>query len=117
MVYSAHSTVVELLRLHPMHTIPLLLVTNSHTLIDFISKGSKSSECLLMLYLAAACKEFKDLVLSDLGFIRSGTNHYDFLTNSMQAVKLHECFSGILYVNLEQWIILSNTTTEHLFSY
>lgn len=67
---------------------PAQLLTDSKSLLDVISKGSRASEKRMMLDIAAAREGFKGKVISDIGFARSSHNVADGLTKPMQQKSL-----------------------------
>lgn len=86
--------------------VPVHLFTDSKSLFDVISKGSRTSEKRTMLDIAAAREGFRDKVISDIGFVRSSHNIADGLTKSMsQAALQNAVSSGELNVVPEQWIV------------
>lgn len=68
--------------------ISVQLVTGSKSLFDVISKGSKTSEKRTMLDIAATKEVFHDLVILDIGFIRSNKKIPDGLTKPMSQALL-----------------------------
>ena len=85
---------------------PLPLRTDSKSLFDVISKGSRASEKRMMLDIAAAREGFKEKTISDIGFVRSSQNIADGLTKAMQQSALQTVLTnGFLSVTPEQWII------------
>lgn len=62
------------------HPFPVQLFTDTKTLFDVISKGSRTSEKQMMLDIAAAREGFRYKFISDIGFIRSSDNVPDRLT-------------------------------------
>lgn len=86
--------------------IPVNLFTDSKTLFDVISKGTRTSEKRLMLDIACAREGFKNHEISNIGFIGSSNNLADGLTKKMsQEGILQAVQTGILNVHVEQWII------------
>lgn len=86
--------------------IPLLLLTDSKSLFDVISKGLRTSEKRTMLDLAAAREGFREKVISEIGFARSNYNLAAGLTKSMAQSSLREAVSfGSLTATPEQWFI------------
>ena len=82
------------------------LLTDSKSLFDVISKGSRTSEKHVMLDIAAVREGFWDKVISGIGFIRSSQNLADGLTKPMAQASLRVFLStGSLDVKPEQWII------------
>ncbi len=83
--------------------IPVQLLTDSKSLFNVISKGSRTSEKRMMLDIAAAGEGFRDRIISDIGFVRSLA---DGLTKSMsQSASQSVVATGSLRVEPEQWII------------
>ena len=86
--------------------VPVQLLTDSKSLFDVISKGSRTSEKRTMLDIAAAREGFRDKLISDIGFVRSSMNLADGLTKSMNQARLREVItSGHLDISPELWII------------
>ena len=86
--------------------IPVQLFTDSKSLFDVISKGSRTSEKRMMLDIAASREGFRDKVISDIGFVRSSRNLADGLTKPMNQAMLREVLAnGHLNVEPEQWIV------------
>lgn len=74
--------------------IPVQLLTDSKSLFDVISKGSRTSEKRMMLDIAAARDGFRDKIISDIGFVRSLKNLADGLTKPMSQAELQEVVSS-----------------------
>ena len=88
------------------YKVPVQLLTDSMSLFDVISKGSRTSEKRMMLDIAAAREGFREKIISDIGFVRSSCNVADGLTKPMQQRSLQAVLmTGRLDVNPEQWII------------
>ena len=90
---------------------PVQLFTDSRSLFDNISKGSRTSEKRMMIDIAAAREGFKNKLISDFGFVR--TNHMlaDGLTKSMSQVALQEVLCTAKYrAKVEQWIVRDSGT-------
>ncbi len=86
--------------------IPVQLFTDSKSLFDVISKGSRTSEKRMMLDIAAAREGFPDKVISDIGLFRSSSHFAHSLTKPMSQAALKSVVdSGFLSVKPEQWII------------
>ena len=99
-------TIAEELRITLHKEVPLHLLTDSKSLFDVVSKGTKTSEKRLMLDIAAAREGFRDRVISDIGFVRSSHNLADGLTKPMQQASLQKVLkSGTIDIDVEQWII------------
>lgn len=61
-------------------TIPFHLLTDSKSLFDVISKGSRTSEKHLMLDFYAAREVYRSKYIYNMGFIRSENNVSNSLT-------------------------------------
>lgn len=86
--------------------IKVQLFTDSKSLFDVISKGSKTSEKRLMLDIAAAREGFKDELISNIGLVRSKHNIADGLTKEMNQSALRNILeTGQLKIECNQWII------------
>lgn len=86
--------------------IPVQLLTDSKSLFDVISKGSRTSGKRMMLDIAATREGFRNKVISDIGFVRSSKNLADGLTKAMsQAALQHVISTGRISISPEQWII------------
>ena len=80
--------------------------TDSKSLFNVISKGSRTSQKSMMLDIEAAREGFMEKRISDIGFVRSSCNVADGLTKPMQQRSLQAVLmTGKLDMNLEQWII------------
>ncbi len=85
---------------------PLILLTDSKSLFDVISNGTRTSEKRMMLEIAAAREGYRRKDISNIGFFRSSKNLADCLTKPMnQANLLSVLRSGKLSVEPDQWII------------
>lgn len=101
----------ELRALHPGSSIPLTLYTDSKTLFDVISKGTRTSEKRLMLDIACTREGFKTHAINDIGFIRSSENIADCLTKAMSQASLAQVLkSSKLGVHVEQFIVRDSET-------
>ena len=74
--------------------VPMQLLTDSKSLFDVISKGSRTSEKRIMLDIAAAREGFRDKLISDIEFVRSNANIADGLTKPMSQAAL--CSAGTI---------------------
>lgn len=61
----------------------LQLITDSKSLFNVISKGSRTLEIRMMLDIAAAREGFRNKVISDIDFVRNSSNIADELTKAM----------------------------------
>ena len=88
------------------HAIPVNLFTDSKTLFDIISKGTRISEKRLMLDISCAREGFKNHEISNIGFIRSSFKLADGLTKKMSQESLLKVLQqGQLKVEAHQWIV------------
>ncbi len=86
--------------------VPLILLTDSKSLFDVISKGSRTSESRTLLDIAAAREGYRRREISNIGFVRSDQNLADGLTKTMTQAALPSVLStGKLQITPEQWII------------
>lgn len=86
--------------------IPLQLMTDSKSLFDIISKGSRTSEKRLVIDIAAAREAFRDRLIFDIVFVHYSSNIVDGLTKEMSQAALQAVISSAkLDVNPEQWIL------------
>ena len=94
--------------------VPVQLLTDSKSLFDIISKGTRTSEKRMMLDIAAARERFRTHLISDIGFVRSSKNIADGLTKPMRQQALQQVVScGQLLVEPEQWIIRGRPSGAH----
>lgn len=83
--------------------IPVQLLTDSQSLFDVVSKGSRTSEKMILPDIAAAREGFKHKTISDIGFVSSSENIADGITKAMTRAKLrHVIATGHLNVVPEQ---------------
>ena len=93
------------------HT-PAQLFTDSKSLFDIISKGSKTSEKRTMLVVVTAREGFLDRLISDIRFIRSSCSIADGLTQlKIQASMRTVLSSGMREVRSCQWMIRDQPMT------
>lgn len=86
--------------------VPLQLLTDSKSLFDIISKGSRTSEKRIMLDIHAARQAYKSREISIIGSVRSSDNMADVLTKGkIQKALLELIWTGKHSVNVEQWIL------------
>ena len=86
--------------------VPMHLLTDSKSLFDIISKGSRSSEKRIMLDIRAAREAYQAREISNIGFVRSSDNLGDCLTKkNMQKALLQLLKNAKHEVKFEQWII------------
>lgn len=86
--------------------IPTQLLTDSNSLFDIISKGTRTSEKCSMLDIAAARTAFKDKVIFDLGCVQRCKNIADGLTKSISQATLRQVMiSDRLDMTPDLWII------------
>lgn len=95
------------------YRVPVQLMTDSKSLFDIISKGSRTSEKRMMLDIAAAREGFRDKAISDIGFIRSHKNVSDGLTKPMSQAMLRGILTkGQLDIVPDQWIVREKTKAD-----
>lgn len=92
--------------------VPVELITDSKSLFDVISKGSRTSKKRTMLNISAAREGFRDKLISDVGFVKSSANIANGLTKPIcQAVHRHVLTSTFLDVVPKQWSVRSEEVT------
>ena len=90
----------------PRRSVPMHLLTDSKSLFNTISKGTRTSEKRIMLDIHAAREGYKKREISNIGFVRSSANLADGLTKEkMQKDLFHLLKSGKHIVQYEQWIL------------
>ena len=103
--------------------LPMHLLTDSKSLFDIISKGSRTNEKRIMVDIYSARQSYQAREISNIGFVRSENNIADGLTKpKMQSALLNLLHTGRHQVKCEQWIIrpqrhfkLSLRTTKELY--
>ena len=86
-------------------SLPMQLMTDSKSLFDIVSKGSRTSEKCIMLDIHTAMQEYQAQEISNIGFVRSENNIADRLTKSKkQAALLNILSTGRCSINCERWI-------------
>ena len=86
--------------------IAIHLLTDSKSLFDIISKGSRTSEKRIMLDIHATRAAYQAEEISNIGFVRSNDNIADGLTKpKMQYELLNMLREGSHKVKCEQWIL------------
>ena len=79
------------------------LLTDSKSLLDFISKGSKTSEKRITLDIHAASQVYKLHEISNIEFVRTDKFLADVLTKSNMKAMIYELFlKGRYAVKAEQ---------------
>lgn len=102
----AHTIAEELRSLHTHSSVPVKLYTDSKSLFDVISRGSRTAEKRLMLDVACAREGFIRHEISDIGFVRTAHNLADGLTKSMRQAFLRDVLDTCrLQPKVEQWIV------------
>eukprot|EP00171_Calliarthron_tuberculosum_P022337 IDg22337t1 len=82
------------------------LLDRAAKLSSELGEGSRTSEKIMMLDIAAAREGFRDKTISDIGFVRSASNLADGLTKPMSQAALQSVVStGVLSLTPEQRII------------
>ena len=77
---ASYTLTKELEKLLGRRKVAVQLLTNSKSLFDIISKGSRTSEKRVMLDIARARQGYRNFEIDDIGFVRSGDNIADGLT-------------------------------------
>lgn len=96
----------DLKHLYSNGTVPMQLLTDSKSLLDTISKGSRTSEKQLMLDNLCARESLRKMEISDIRFICSADNIADGLTQTSDAGKIAGCLdTGRLDIVVKQWIV------------
>lgn len=86
--------------------VPLHLLTDSKSLFDIISKGSRANEKRLMLDIYAARERYHANEISNIGFVRSEHNMADSLTNEHKQASLLAIMHFYSHsIEVEQWIL------------
>ena len=86
--------------------VPMHLMTDSKSLFDIISKGSRTSEKRIMLDIHSARQAYQAQEISNIGFVRSCDNLADGLTKGKkQKALLNLLLTGAHEVKCEQWIL------------
>ena len=86
--------------------VPMHLMTDSKSLFDIISKGSRTSEKRVMLDIHSARQAYQAREISNIGFVRSCDNLADGMTKpKMQKALFQLLETGFHEVKCEQWII------------
>ena len=81
--------------------IPVQLFTDSKSLLDVISKGSRTSEKRMMFDIAAAPEGFKAKLTTNIGFVRSSKHSAHCITKVMSQANLHHVLAtGRLHAGL-----------------
>lgn len=101
----------EFENLHSNLNVPMGLLTESKTLSDVVSKGTKTAEKRLMLDVACTPEGFQKMESNDIGFIRSNENLTDGLTEVLKQNKLLSVMSTcMLNYKVDQWIVRGTIT-------
>ena len=86
--------------------LPITLLTDSKSLFDILTKGSRTSEKRLMLDVAAAREGYRIGAISNIGFVRTAKNIADALTKKMCTAALREVLSTSKWaIKPDQWVI------------
>lgn len=92
--------------------VPVQFQTDRKSLLDVISKGSRTSKMLTMLDIAAGIELFRDKIISYICFFLIGNNVSGRLTKSLSKANLGNLVSsGQLKVKTEQWRVRSEERT------
>ena len=88
-------------------------MTDSKSLFDIISKGSRTSEKRVTLDIHTARQAYQSREISNIGFVRSSDNLADGLTKpKMQKAIFHLLQTASHTPVREQWIIRDNITNK-----
>lgn len=86
--------------------IPMHLLTDSKSLFDIISKGSRTSEKRIMLDIHSAREAYQAREISNIGYVRSCDNLADgFTKKKMQKALFNLLRTRMHELNREQWIL------------
>ena len=86
--------------------VPMHLLTDSKSLFDIISKGTRTSEKRIMLDIHAAREGYRTREISNIGFVRSSSNLADGLTKEkMQKALFQLLQTGKHKIQCDQWIL------------
>ena len=93
--------------------IPMHLLTDSKSLFDIISKGSRTSEKRIMHEIHANRQAYQAHEISKIRFVRKADDIVDGLTKSKkQSVLLQVLVTRRHTINCEQWIFRENSTEK-----
>ncbi len=102
---AAHTLTTELSSLLD-RKVPATLLTDSKSLFDVISEGTRTSEKRVMIDIAAAREGYMLGDISDIGHVSGGKNIADGLTKRInQAALLDVLHTAKLNVEVTKWII------------
>ena len=96
--------------------VSICLFTDSKSLLDVISKGTRTAEKRVMLDISCPRQVFQRNEISDVRYVRSNQNLADGLTKKMKQEAIREVFqTGEWKVEPEQWIIKDKKETQSKF--
>ena len=97
---------------HAMNrSVPLHLMTDSKSLFDIISKGSRTSEKRVTLDIHTARQAYQAREISNIGFVRSSDNLADGLTKPKMQKALYNLLRTATHTPVcEQWILRDEIT-------
>ena len=85
------------------------LMTDSKSLFDIISKGSRTCEKLIMLDIHSARQAYRAFEISNIGFVSSSNNIADGLTKPKLQKELFNLLQSASHTPVcEQWILRNN---------
>ena len=89
--------------------VPMHLMTDSKSLFDIISKGSRTCEKRIMLDIHSARQAYRAFEISNIGFVRSSNNIADGLTKPKLQKELLNLLQSASHTPVcEQWILRNN---------
>ena len=94
-------------------SVPLHLMTDSKSLFDIISKGSRTSEKRVTLDIHTARQAYQSREISNIGFVRSSDNLADGLTKAKMQKALFNLLQTASHRPVcEQWILRDEITNK-----
>ena len=87
-------------------SVPTHLLTDSKSLFDIISKGSRTSEKRILIEIHATRSAYQAKEISNIKFVRTNDNVADGLTKPKAQMAILDIFrTGRHEINGEQWIL------------
>lgn len=78
---ASYTLAKDMEKLFERKKVTVQVLTDSKSLFDITSKGSRTSEKRLMVDIACAREQYRNFDIDDIGFVWSGDNIADGLTN------------------------------------
>ena len=95
-------------------SVPIHMLTDSKSLFDIISKGSRTNEKRIMLDTHATRSAYQMKEFSNIGFVRSSDNVADGLTKPKVQMAIFDILrTGRHNVNCEKWILRGKTPVRN----